>query len=209
MAVTISSGTTLTDHFLPLSKSYHISFLRDILLIISFSIFLAICAQVSFHIPNTTVPVTLQTLGVLLTGATLGSRRGGMSLLIYLAEGAAGMPVFAGGAGGFIRLLGPTGGYLLAYPIAAYVTGWLCERGLDRSFRTSVLAMLPGSFIIYALGVPWLGFVLHLSLPIAFAKGMLPFLPGDSIKLLVATALLPTAWKLTRSDKTTNRKHKF
>jgi biotin transport system substrate-specific component len=205
MSLSVTSPVTLADRFFPISKAHDTALLRDILLIVSFSIFTAICAQFSFHIPNTTVPVTMQTLAVLLTGATLGSRRGGLALLAYLAEGAAGMPVFAGGAAGFIHLIGPTGGYLWSYPVAAFVTGWLCQRRLDRSFKTSALAMLPGSLIIYLLGVPWLGFVLHLSLSIAVAKGMLPFLLGDSIKLLVATALLPTAWRLTRSDKPTNK----
>jgi len=207
MALTVSSPITLIDRFPALSKSHNTTFLRDILFVISFSIFLALCAQISFHIPSTTVPVTLQTLGVLLTGATLGSRRGALAMLAYLAEGAAGMPVFAGGTAGFIHLIGPTGGYLWSYPIAAYVTGWLCEKGLDRSFKTSALAMLPGSFIIYGLGVPWLGFILHMSMSIAITKGMLPFLFGDALKLLIAAALLPTTWNLIGLNNFTNRKH--
>lgn len=113
------------------------------------------------------------------------------------------MPAFASGLGGFVRLIGPTGGYLWAFPIAAFITGLLCERGFDRSFKTSVLAMLPGSLIIYALGVPWLAFVLHLSLPIAFIKGMLPFILGDIIKLLVASVLLPITWKVTQLERRT------
>lgn len=198
-----SPHLTLVDYVFPTPKSQHTSVLRDALLVFSFSILLVFCAQVSFHIPNTTVPVTLQTLGVLLTGATLGSRRGGLAILLYLAEGAAGVPAFASGLGGFVRLIGPTGGYLWAFPIAAFITGLLCERGFDRSFKTSVLAMLPGSLIIYALGVPWLAFVLHLSLPIAFIKGMLPFILGDIIKLLVASVLLPITWKVTQLERRT------
>ena len=204
MAMTASSRLTLADHVFPVHTTHATPFLRDILLIIGSSIFLALCAQVSFPLPYTPVPVTLQTLGVLLTGATLGSRRGGLALFTYLAEGAAGFPVFADGYGGIARLIGPTAGYLWSFPIAASITGWLCEQGFDRNFKTSALAMLPGSLVIYLLGVPWLAFLLQLSMPVAITKGMLPFLLGDLLKLLVASALLPTTWKLTKWDKPTN-----
>jgi len=197
MALAVSPQITLVDRLFPVRASEDEGLLRDVLFIAGFSIFLALCAQVSFHIPGPTVPVTLQTLGVLLAGATLGSRRGALAMLTYLAEGAAGMPVFAGGTGGFIHLIGPTAGYLWSYPIAAFVTGWLCEKGLDRSFKTSVLAMLPGTFIIYLFGVTWLAYFFHLSAPVAIAKGMLPFLAGDFVKLLIASSLLPATWKLT------------
>jgi biotin transport system substrate-specific component len=120
-------------------------------------------------------------------------------MLVYLAEGAVGMPVFAGGTGGFIHLLGFTGGYLWSYPIAAFVVGLLCEKGLDRSFLTSAVAMLPGSLIIYAIGVPWLAVTLHLSPSAAILQGMVPFIPGDLFKLLIAAALLPTAWRFVRT----------
>src|SRR5579885_2915331 len=115
-----------------------------------------------------------------------GSKRGAVTMLVYLAEGAVGMPVFAGGTGGFIHLLGFTGGYLWSYPIAAFVVGLLCEKGLDRSFLTSAVAMLPGSLIIYAIGVPWLAVTLHLSPSAAILQGMVPFIPGDLFKLLIA-----------------------
>jgi biotin transport system substrate-specific component len=203
MAMTASSRFTLADHIFPLSRFNTVSLLRDTLLVVSFSIFVALCAQISFRLPNTPVPVTLQTLGVLLTGATLGSRRGGLALLTYLAEGAAGLPVFAEGYGGIARLIGPTAGYLWSFPIAASITGWLCEKGLDRTFTTSALAMLPGSVSIYLLGVPWLALVLKLSLPVALTTGMLPFLLGDVIKLFVASALLPATWQLTKWDNPT------
>ncbi len=201
--MTASSRLTLADHICPLSQFNTVSLLRDTLFVVSFSIFVALCAQISFRLPNTPVPVTLQTLGVLLTGATLGSRRGGLALLTYLAEGAAGLPVFAEGSSGIARLIGPTAGYLWSFPIAASITGWLCEKGLDRTFTTSALAMLPGSVSIYLLGVPWLALVLKLSLPVALTTGMLPFLLGDVIKLCVASALLPATWKLTKWDNPT------
>lgn len=198
----ISPGSTLVDYLIPARASRSVNLLRDILVIVGFSIFLALCAQVSFHIlPLTPVPITLQTLGVLLTGAALGSRRGALAMLAYLAEGAAGLPVFSGGTAGFVQLIGFTGGYLWAFPIAAYVTGLLSERRLDRSFLTSALAMLPGSLIIYAIGVPWLAVALHIGLPKAFLLGMVPFIIGDTLKLLIAAALLPTTWKLLRPEK--------
>ncbi len=194
----IGPGTTLVDYLAPSRASRSSNLLRDTLLVIGFSIFLALCALASFYIPFTPVPVTLQTLAVLLTGAALGSKRGGLAMIAYLAEGAAGLPVFAGGTGGFIHLVGFTGGYLWSYPIAAFVVGLLCERGLDRRIFTSVFAMLPGSLIIYAVGVSWLAIVLHISFTKAFMLGMLPFIPGDLLKIAIAAALLPVAWAIVR-----------
>ncbi|HZO71641.1 MAG TPA: biotin transporter BioY [Ktedonobacteraceae bacterium] len=196
----ISHSTTLIDYLAPPSStSRSLNLLRDTGLVLGFSAFLALCAQVSFHIPFTPVPITLQTLAVLLTGAVLGSKRGAMAMLVYLAEGAVGLPVFAGGTGGFIHLVGFTGGYLWSYPIAAFVVGLLCQKGLDRRFLTSAVAMLPGSLIIYAIGVPWLAVTLHLSPSTAILQGMVPFIPGDLLKLLIAAALLPTAWRFVRT----------
>ncbi len=197
----ISPGSTLADYLVPSPASRNINLLRNAALVVGFSIFTALCAQVSFHLPITPVPVTLQTLAVLLTGAALGSRRGGIAMLVYLAEGAAGLPVFAGGSGGFIHLVGFTAGYLWACPIAAFATGLLCERRLDRSIFTSALAMLPGTLIIYALGVSWLAVVLSLNPLKAFTLGMLPFIPGDILKLVIAAALLPVAWTIVRRAK--------
>ncbi len=205
----ISAGSTLVDYLVPSRTSRSLNLLRDVLLVVGSSIFTSLCAQVSIHIPITPVPITLQTLAVLLTGAALGGRRGGLAMLVYLAEGAVGLPVFAGGTGGFIQLIGFTGGYLWSFPVAAFVTGLLCERRLDRSFLTSALAMLPGSLIIYALGAPWLAIVgiptphgiFHPNLLQAFVLGMLPFIPGDLFKLAVAAVLLPVAWILVRRVK--------
>jgi biotin transport system substrate-specific component len=194
----LSPGSTLADYLVPSRPSRGINLLRDLLLVGGFSVFTALCAQVSFHIPITPVPITLQTLAVLLTGAALGSRRGALAMLLYLAEGAAGLPVFAGGTGGFVHLIGFTGGYLWSYPFAALVTGLLCERRLDRRFLTSALAMLPGTLVIYAFGVLWLAVSLHLNLLTAFMLGMVPFIPGDLIKLVIAAVLLPVAWSIVR-----------
>lgn len=202
----IAAGGTLADYLVPSQKSRGLNLLRDGLLIIGFSIFIALCARVSFPIPFSPVPITLQTLGVLLTGAALGSKRGGLALLVYLAEGAAGLPVFApvaGSPGAWMALFpftgGFTGGYLWSFPIAAFVTGLLCERGLDRSFLTSALAMLPGTLITYLIGATWLGLMFHWNVSESFMQGVVPFLPGDIFKLIVAALLLPIAWSIVRS----------
>ncbi len=194
----ISPGTTLVDHVVPSRTSRSSNLLKDGLLVLGFSVFLALCAQISINLPFTPVPITLQTLGALLTGAALGSKRGTLAMLVYLAEGAAGLPVFAGGKAGFIYLAGFTAGYLWAIPLAALVTGLLCERGFDRSYLTSALAMLPGSLIFYALGVPWLAITAHMTIGHALVAGMLPFIPGDLLKLVIASALLPSAWRIVK-----------
>ena len=202
----IAPGTTLADYLVPARESRRLNLLRNAALIVGFSLFVALCSHIAIPLPGMPVPITLQTLGVLLTGAALGSKRGGLALLLYLAEGAIGLPVFApvvGSPGGFLALLSFTGGYLWAFPIAAFVVGWLCERGLDRSLFTSALAMLPGSVIIYVLGSLQLGLVLHLSVSLAIAYGITPFLIGDLLKLIVAALLLPTAWALVRRVKST------
>ena len=197
----ITSRTTLVDYVVPSSLSHSTNLLKDFLLVLGFSLFVAICAFIAIPLPFTPVPITLQPSAVLLAGAVLGSKRGSLAMLIYLAEGATGLPVFAGGTGGFLHLLGPTAGYLWSYPVAALVTGLLCERGLDRSYWTSVFSMLPGTLIIYALGVPWLAVVMHLNASQAFVGGMLPFIPGDLLKLAIASALLPSLWQLVRKIK--------
>jgi len=197
-----SPNVTLVDYLLPSPKSRSLAYGRDVLLIIGFSIFLALCSQIQFSLPFTPVPITLQTLAVLLTGAALGSRRGAISMLLYIIEGVIGLPVFAGGVGGVTHLIGPTGGYIWAFPIAAFVVGLLCERRLERRFLTSALAMLPGTLIIYAIGISWLAIFLHISIAQAFVLGMLPFIPGDILKIVIAAALLPTAWAIARRTKT-------
>jgi biotin transport system substrate-specific component len=195
----ISPSSTLVDYVVPARSSRSANLVRDGLLVLGFSALIAITSQLEIRLPFTPVPITLQTLFVLLTGAVLGSRRGALALLAYLAEGAIGLPVFAGGmAGLFNPQVIPSEGYLWAFPIAAFVVGWLCERRLDRQFWTSAFAMLPGSLIIYAVGVPWLAVVAHLTIVNALIAGMLPFIPGDLFKLVVAALLLPSAWAIVR-----------
>jgi biotin transport system substrate-specific component len=143
----------------PLVKTLwpHRTLARDLALILAGSLLVALAARISIPLPFTPVPITGQTLAVLLVGAALGSRLGFLSLLAYLAEGAMGLPVFAGGTGGLAKILGPTGGFLLAFPLAAGLVGLLVERfGLDRSFLGTLLAMLAGNALLYLVGLPWL-----------------------------------------------------
>lgn len=167
---------------------------RQLALVLGFSVLNALAAQIAIPLPFTPVPITMQTFAVLLTGLLLGSRLGLLALLTYLAEGLSGLPVFAAGRAGPAVLAGPTAGYLLAFPLAAFVVGWLAERGWDRRPATTALAMVLGNLVIYAGGVGWLAVLLGPER--AFTAGLLPFLPGDLLKLLLATALLPTGWSL-------------
>lgn len=160
-------------------------------------------AQVSIPLPFTPVPFTLQPMVVLLGGAALGARLGMSSQLLYLAAGIVGLPVFAASAAlppGIARLLGPTGGYLLSYPFAAFVTGWLAERGFDRRYLTSLIAMTAGLAVVFAFGVAWLAWgPAGIGLSSALAAGFLPFVAADLIKLCVAATVLPAAWTLLGS----------
>ncbi len=170
---------------------------RDLLLILVGSLFVAALAQVSIPLPFTPVPITGQTFGVLLVGAALGSRRGTLSLALYLAEGLIGLPFFAGGASGLTYAFGATGGYLLGFVVAAFLTGLLSERGLDRRVQTAIPDFIIGNLIIYLFGVAWLAVVLG-SLQQAILAGMLPFLVGDAIKIVAAALALPAAWNLAK-----------
>jgi biotin transport system substrate-specific component len=163
-----------------------------------------VAAQISIPLPFTPVPFTFQPMVVLVGAAALGARLGAGAQVLYLALGLAGLPVFAASAvlpQGGLRLLGPTGGYLLAYPIAAFVAGWLAERGFDRRYATAVLAMVCGLAIVFAGGVSWLA----LAPPVgrasgwagALAAGFYPFIAADVVKLLVAAAVMPSLWRLT------------
>lgn len=184
---------TLSLRYFPRAASW----LHDLTLIILGSLFVAALAQVEIPLPFTPVPITGQTFGVLLVGAALGSKRGAMSLALYLVEGAIGLPFFAGGAHGLSVVVGATGGYLVGFIGAAYVVGQLAERGLERSARTSFIPFLAGTVIIYACGVTWLAVVLG-SFSKAVTLGLVPFLIGDVIKLLAAALALPAAWKLVK-----------
>ncbi|GCE05073.1 biotin transporter BioY [Dictyobacter aurantiacus] len=197
----IAPGTTLIDYISPAAPSRSKALLKDGALVIGASLLMALSAKASIHVPFSPIPFTLQTLVVMLVAATLGSRRGALAMILYLAEGATGLPIFASGGGFMYLFLSPSAGYLWSYPIAAFVVGYLCERGLDRKLSTSVLAMLPGTLIIYALGVSWLAMIAHLTLPQAIVAGMLPYIPFDLTKIVIAAILMPVAWMVIRRVK--------
>ena len=174
---------------------------RSLALVVAFSLLTALAAQVVIPLPL--VPITGQTFAVLLTGALLGSRLGALAMIAYLIEGASGLPFFyAGGSGVQHLLFSPTSGYLLAYPLAAFVVGLLSERGWDRRFLTAVAAMALGSVVILLGGWAWLA--RFVSPTAAFSAGVAPFLLGDLIKIVLAAAVLPSGWAILRR---TSRKH--
>ena len=170
--------------------------IRDLLLITAGALFVAALSQVKISLPFTPVPLTGQTFAVLLVGAALGAKRGFGSLSLYLACGALGLPFFAGGASGLAYMSGPTLGYLVGFLAAAYVTGLLAERGLDRKVSTAVLAFLAGQAVIYLFGIAWLTMLLGLQK--ALMAGLVPFLLGDALKIGAAALALPAAWKLVK-----------
>ncbi|MFM9843992.1 MAG: biotin transporter BioY [Dongiaceae bacterium] len=166
--------------------------LRWGVLILLGSLFLIACSQITvWHEP---VPVTMQTFGVLVIGAVYGSRLGMATIAAYLAEGAIGLPVFAGMTGGPAVLLGPTGGYLFGFLVAAGVVGWLAERGWDRSLWTMAAAMLIGNVLLYGPGLAWLSRFTGWDGAIQF--GLAPFVYVDMVKLLAAAVLFPAAWRV-------------
>jgi biotin transport system substrate-specific component len=167
-------------------------------LILAGVVLVALVAQIRIPLPFTPVPITGQTFGVLLVGASLGAWRGLSSLLAYLLVGALGLPVYAGGQRGWEVVQGPTGGYLVGFVVAAAVVGILAQRGWDKKLFSSILAMLAGSIIVYIFGLLWLSRVAGTDLPRTLELGLYPFLLGDAIKLLMASAALPAAWRLVR-----------
>jgi len=171
---------------------------RDAALVVGYALLVGLLAQLVINLPFTPVPITGQTFGVLIGGMALGARRALLGMLLYVAVGLAGVPWFADHSGG-LRVLGaPTFGYLVGFVVAAAVLGVLAERGLDRKPQLTLLAMVAGTVLIYFFGVTWLWNSLQISIGTAIALGLTPFLIGDAIKVLLATVLLPGAWKLVR-----------
>jgi biotin transport system substrate-specific component len=175
-------------------RSFVAKGLLEVGLVVTASVVVAMFAQLQYVLPVTPVPITGQTLAVLLVGAALGSRRGALAMGVYLVEGAVGIPVFAGGGLGLPWLLGPTAGYLWSLPLAAWIVGWLAERGWDRGPVTAALSMLAGNGVIYLVGLPWLA--VFVGWEQVLSAGLLPFIPGDLIKVAIAAAVLPTTWAL-------------
>ncbi len=179
---------TLADVALPRASA-----LRDLLFIVGASILTALAARIAVPVPWSPVPLTGQTFAVLLTGAALGTRRALMAQALYLVEGAAGLPVFAGGMAGPLAFAGPSAGYLLSFPLAAAVTGALAERGWDRHVGTMLVAMLVGDAVILVSGLAALSQLVPE--PRLLAAGLWPFVPGDVVKAVAAAVVLPTAWR--------------
>lgn len=176
------------------------------------SFLIAGLAQISFALPFTPVPITGQTLGVLLVGAAYGPGLGAATILLYLVWSVVGLPVLAPVDGvhatglDVLRLTAATGGYLWGFVLAAALTGWLAQRGWDRSFRSSIGAMLLGSIVIYAVALPWLHPVLASStIEETLQAGLYPFIIGDTLKLLAAAGVLPAAWALMKKLRPSNR----
>lgn len=167
---------------------------RQVGLVIGFSLLTALSAQIV--IPIGPIPITGQTFAVLLTGALLGSRLGAITMIVYLIEGASGLPFFRGGFGGIAHLMGPTGGYLIAFPAAAFITGAFAEHGWDRRYLTAAAAMAIGSLVIMLSGWVWFSILMNTSPLISIYDTVIKFIPGDIIKIALAAAVLPTGWKL-------------
>jgi biotin transport system substrate-specific component len=157
---------------------------RDLLRLALGNVLLVLCAWIVIPLPWTPVPITGQTFGVLLVAVLLGARRGSTVMVMYLLEGLAGLPVFAPvGLLGLARFFGPTAGYLLSYPLAAFVTGWIVQRGMGRPILRLGTALLAGEIVIFAIGCAWLAGFMHLGLAGTLVDGALPFLPGEAIKI--------------------------
>ena len=170
------------------------SLFRTFFLILAGSLLLTLSAKI--QVPFYPVPMTLQTLVVLLIGASFGWRMGFATVLAYLAQGATGLPVFAGTPEkglGLLYMAGPTGGYLVGFALAAGLTGWLAERGFDRSVIGTAIAMIAGNLVIYVFGLAWLANFVGFEK--AVTLGVIPFLFGDLVKIMLATASLPVIWK--------------
>jgi biotin transport system substrate-specific component len=195
----VSHASTILDQISMRAASANLWTGVQVLSVLFVAVLTAAAAQLSFPLPFTPVPFTIQPMIVLIGAAALGAPLGALSQILYLTLGLAGLPVFAFAPElpqGFARLMGPTGGYLMAYPLAAFVTGLLAERGFDRHYLTSILAMAVGLSIIFAGGVAWLW--RFAGLETALATGLYPFVLVDLIKIVVAGLVLPTAWKFLR-----------
>ena len=183
---------TLAAAIWPAGSETGLRAMRAVLLALVGSLLVAVSAQ--FQVPMVPVPMTMQSFAVLVIGAAYGARLGAATLLLYMAEGALGLPVFAGMKGGAAHLVGPTGGYIAGFVLAAGAVGWLAERGWDRSVVWTTAAMLIGKVFIFVPGMLWLGGVIGMDK--AIAGGLVPFIPGIFLKVALAVAVLPGAWVL-------------
>jgi len=185
---------TYVDVIRPQEKAHALAY--DIGLIVLGSLLIALSAKVSFYLPLSPVPVTGQTLAVLMAGALMGRIRGALCVAAYLGEGMAGLPVFAGPIAGPAYFLGPSGGYLVGFVAAAYIVGLLSELGWDRRIFTSFAAFLLGNIALYVPGLVWLAYFVGLDNVVM--AGLVPFIPGDILKILLAAIHLPIGWRILR-----------
>jgi biotin transport system substrate-specific component len=174
--------------------------LRDLLLVIAGAGLTALCAQISVYVPPSPVPVTGQTFAVVVVAAALGSIRGGASQLLYVLLGLA-LPIYADGAAGWHVIAGASGGYLVAFPIAAVAVGWLAEHGGDRRLISAVAAYAAGQLVIFGIGVPWLKLSTGLTWPTAIHEGFTIFVVGGLIKAAAAGILTPAAWRVVNRER--------
>ncbi len=170
--------------------------LMESTLVITGSLFIAIMSQLSFILPFTPVPITGQTFAVLLLAILYGGTRAGITVSAYLIEGLSGLPVFSKAGFGLVHLLGPTGGYLMGFLVSAYLVGSLADKGWSKSILKTGVAMFLGNVIIYSFGTVWLSAFIGINK--AFSAGVLPFIIGDILKIMIISAVLPSAWKLLK-----------
>jgi len=166
--------------------------LMDVVLVVAGAALVTVLAQVA--IPLWPVPITGQTLAVLLVGSTLGAVRGAISMVLYALLGLVGLPIFSDGSHGAGVLFGATGGYIVGFIISAALVGWLAERQWDRKILKAIVTFVAGSVVVFAVGLPWLAVVLHTDLPTTLQYGLYPFILGGIIKAAIAAGLLPLAW---------------
>ncbi|MFP2960481.1 biotin transporter BioY [Myxococcus sp. 1LA] len=168
---------------------------HDVALVLGGALLTAGLAQVSISVPGSPVPITGQSLGVILAAAALGPVRGMAAQCLYLLMGAVGLPFFAEGASGVARLVGATGGYLVGFVPAAFLVGLAARRGFDRRPWTALPLFIAGQLVVFAVGLPWLVLAAGLGMAKALSLGFTPFLPGGLLKAVIAAVLLPLAWR--------------
>ena len=188
-------GLTIADFLVPIRVGERVNArVRDVSLVVAGALLIYLTALVAIPVPGSPVPITGQTFGVLLVGGALGFRRGLIGVALYVLLGVVGLPFFAEGKGGTSVIWGATGGYLIGFVIAGALVGRLAELGWDRKIGGALGAMLLGSAVIYAIGLPWLGVVVGSSPSDTIALGLTPFIFGDALKLILAAVLFPVAW---------------
>jgi biotin transport system substrate-specific component len=193
--MTLSPSSVLIDQWAPSRAAT-----RDVLSVVGFALLTALLAQLRIDLPYSPVPITGQTFAVLLAGAVLGMRRGFASQATYLALGAMGAPVFAGGLGGPMVLAGPTAGYLCSFPVAAGLLGWLVERGASRSTAKLALSLFASDLLILVSGTVWLALLFGQPARVVLQWGVVPFIVSNVVKVAAVGLTLPRLLKNSRAD---------